>query len=459
MKKALRFVFDSFSLDKKANQVRFAYTIELADGTEESCTETLAFPGLTPEAWDHIPSALLERLLQTLHLALGMSYWKMYCPPELVALGYPLHAKQAAFWQTVYTKGLGEFFYHNKIDFRDLIHFSADDSAAVSPIGFVRQDRSLVPIGGGKDSLVTAELLRRHKHPFIGITLGTSWVQERIIEKMEIDSIVIERKLDPVMIERSKSGEAYNGHIPISSIYYFVSVLAAALYDYRYIAFSNEWSANFGNVNYLGSEINHQWSKSLEFEQFAREYVHTFLTPDITPFSFPRPMHEIEIVRRFVEYPQYFSVFSSCNRNFVLSKQQPEQEGARWCGECPKCAFVFTLLSAFISKEKLVMRIFGRNLFANASLLPLFKSLLGVESFKPFECVGTPEEMKVALARAHEGKEYIGDPIMEWFHREVRPTLADIPAMESHVFTMQSISTLPEEFRPFFDEVYAHSRT
>jgi hypothetical protein len=68
-----------------------------------------------------------------------------------------------------------------------------------------------------------------------------------------------------------------------------------------------------------------------------------------------------------------------------------------WCGQCPKCLFAFIILSPFISPKKLV-GIFGKNLFEKESLLPDFKELIGESATKPFECVGTIDEINLALS-------------------------------------------------------------
>lgn len=64
-----------------------------------------------------------EAALFALHLAGGTSYYKTCCPKEIEVQSGKLNADQAAFWNTVYERGLGEFFYQNQIDFRKLIQF------------------------------------------------------------------------------------------------------------------------------------------------------------------------------------------------------------------------------------------------------------------------------------------------------------------------------------------------
>ncbi|EKE15893.1 MAG: hypothetical protein ACD_11C00085G0002 [uncultured bacterium] len=210
------------------------------------------------------------------------------------------------------------------------------------------------------------------------------------------------RQIDPKLLELNKEKGTYNGHIPISVYYAFLILLMAALFDYKYAVVGNEKSANYGNVEYLGQMINHQWSKSEEFENLFKKYVKKFITPDIEYSSPLRNMTELQVVEGFVKYPKYFKVFSSCNKNFKISRPSFAKASAgKWCGECAKCLFVFICLAAFLPKKG-VLNIFGKNLFEDKSLIPLFEELIGVRNFKPFECVGTPEEVKEALKKIVE---------------------------------------------------------
>jgi hypothetical protein len=76
------------------------------------------------------------------------------------------------------------------------------------------------------------------------------------------------------------------------------------------------------------------------------------------------------------------------------------------------------MMRAFLPAET-VNKIFWKNLFADAALLPLFKELLGIEGCKPFECVGTNEEMLIALKLASERGFWAG----EWAIEKIWQTL------------------------------------
>jgi hypothetical protein len=218
-------------------------------------------------------------------------------------------------------------------------------------------------------------------------------------KQVDAPRIIQTRQLDSKLFAMNKSGERYNGHVPITGILSFISLLTAYLYGFDEIVLSNEKSANIGNMMLDSIEVNHQRSKSEGFETAFQAYVKKNISKEIRYYSILRPRSELRIVQEFCNYPQYFHSFSSCNRNFHLSGSQLSGEDLR-CGKCPKCVFVYTMMRGFLPAE-VVNEIFGKNLFADEALLPLFRELLGIEGCKPFECVGTNEEMIVALQLAN----------------------------------------------------------
>lgn len=236
----------------------------------------------------------------------------------------------------------------------------------------------LIPIGGGKDSCVTAELLSEEKDNNLCLIIGG---KEPSVKSAEIagygDKIVyVKRTIDKNLLELNKQG-FLNGHTPFSSMLAFLAYLIAYLTGKKYVALSNESSANESNVE--GENINHQYSKSFEFEQDFREYADKYLNAGVEYFSMLRPLNELQIAMLFAKNEKYHKIFRSCN---VGSKSTPWE----WCGICPKCLFVYIILSPFLYKEKLV-EIFKDDLYERKSLLNTFIELCGYGETKPFECV------------------------------------------------------------------------
>jgi UDP-N-acetyl-alpha-D-muramoyl-L-alanyl-L-glutamate epimerase len=329
--------------------------------------------------------------IQNLLFHIGMieliSYWKAACSPLVIVKGHHLDKWQIDWWKNVYYQGLGEFFYTNDIhtgidDFMKI----ESDGQAVKREHFGLDDKILVPIGGGKDSVVSLELLRKEfeVRPFILNPRGASIETCYKAGYSNNQVAEINRTLDPLLLKLNSEG-FLNGHTPFSALLAFYTLLVAALSGYRHIALSNESSANEPTV--AGTDVNHQYSKSFAFEKDFRNYVHEYLSEDFNYFSFLRPLSELQIARLFALQVKYYPVFKSCN---VGSKTDI------WCGKCPKCLFAWIILSPFIPLNELV-QIFGKNLFEDAGMIRYLKELTGIDEVKPFECVGTIEEVNAAL--------------------------------------------------------------
>ncbi|MDP1845428.1 MAG: Mur ligase family protein [Candidatus Moranbacteria bacterium] len=430
MPKAKNFFFLGYKFDAKSLKINFDYRIDFFNREPLDFTETIVLP----RAPKNISQETLRKFLEPLHIILGISYYKLYCPPK-IRLSFGLSKEQADFWNKVYRKGLGEFLYRNKLDPKKIARFPHAKIKTQS-VDIEVTDRALLGIGGGKDSIVAAELLHDFSITSFAVeTQREDRIFDEVMKKINKPSLKIKRFLDPKIFE-AYEGE-YNGHVPISAIFAFLGLFSAALYGYKNVIVGNEHSSNFGNIRYKGEIINHQWSKSAEFESMFQDYTKKYITPDIVYFSLLRPFHEIRVAQMFSKYKKYFPIFTSCNKNFTVSK---ERASFLWCGECPKCAFVYLMLAPFISKKELI-DIFGKNLFANEKLLPLFRDLLGFGKLKPFDCVGTFEESQAALYLA--SKNYKNDVVM----KVLLPGIKNPHYLVKQVFKTAPAPTLPAPFK------------
>ncbi|MCK4635453.1 MAG: hypothetical protein KAT32_01185 [Candidatus Moranbacteria bacterium] len=428
--KAEYFHFCGYEIDSKNKEISFKYKIEFSNkGPLEFIDKVIL-----PEATEKIREEKFKKFLEPLSIILGISYYKLYCPSR-VKLSYKLSKEQAEFWNIVYRKGLGEFLYRNQLNFDQMAKFPYSEIEA-SPVSVDIKDKILLGIGGGKDSIVASELLKDFDvTSFLIETQRTDELSESVSEVIGNPILRIQRELDPKIFEKHEG--SYNGHIPISAIFAFIGLLTSALYGYKYIVVANECSSNFGNIEHCGEVVNHQWSKSMEFESMLQEYTRKFITLDIAYFSVIRQFHEIRVAKIFSQYKKYFSVFSSCNKNVRIYKDRPE---TLWCGECPKCTFVFLMLAAFLSKKEL-LKIFGKNLFEEKSLISLFNDLLGFGSLKPFDCVGTFEESQAALFLS--SKKFKDTLVVKTF----LPKIKSPEKIVKKVFKTSYSPTLPAPFR------------
>lgn len=381
----------------------------------------------------------LDNLVFHLGLMEIPSYWKATCSPEIEIKTGILNKEQIKWWKDLILKGMGQFFYENKIDFTrpNFIKITSPFSSkskkykksAIAEKLSLLENKVLVSIGGGKDSIVTLEKLKKRRAKIGCFLVNPTKAMKDIIKVAGIkprtrtssvqsrDLVIIKREIDPALLELNKRG-FLNGHTPITAVLSFLSVLAAVLFNYKNIAFSNEKSADESNVKYLGKIINHQWSKSSEFEKKFRYYCKKYLVRNVNYFSYLRKYTELEISKMFTKYPRYFSVFSSCN--LVLAEKLKK----RWCGNCPKCLFVYATLYPFLEKEQF-LKIFGSDIFENRKLLPAMKGLINPEKAKPFECVGTKKESLITFYLCWRKASRAGDLpfLLKYFENKILPRI------------------------------------
>ena len=346
----------------------------------------------------NINNNFLEYLFFNYGIVNIINYYKLTCPKKVtIECGY-IDDEQINFFKKLLYNGLGEYFYRNQIDlkFEDFTNFEINSSKTFD---FKLEDKfngNLIMIGGGKDSIVSLELLENEHENNKCFLFERNIYPKNMPSYNSIytanytddDIVIFSTEIDNLLIDLNKQG-FLNGHVPVSSLLAFSSYIMAYLTNKQYIVTSNEASSNESSVK--GTNINHQYSKSIEFENDFRNYTKKYFTKEIEYYSLLRPLLEIEIAKLFSKYEKYHNIFRSCN---LSSKNS----NTNWCCNCPKCLFVYIILSPFIAQEKLET-IFGKNMLNDESFLNDFKGLLGTTENKPFECVGTYEEVKYACSK------------------------------------------------------------
>lgn len=332
---------------------------------------------------NNIDNNLLNSMVFRIGLIELISYYKCVCPKNIVLEAGYLEEDEKEWFKKLYLNGLSEFFYVNniKVD-NDIFEFINKGKKIDSFNTTYYGSGNLIPIGGGKDSIVTLELLKNYDNKCFAI--NPKQVHLDCCEEVELYSV--KRTIDKNLLELNEKG-FLNGHTPFSALVAFVSYLVAYLTNRKYIVLSNEGSANEETV--IGTNVNHQYSKTYEFENDFYNYTKKYFKIDIKYFSLLRPIKEIQIAYLFSKYTKYHKVFRSCN---LGSKKSPWE----WCCNCPKCLFVYIILACFLEKDKMI-EIFGEDLLDRKDLEEYFLELIGQKDTKPFECIGTIDEVKFAM--------------------------------------------------------------
>ncbi|MFC4144673.1 hypothetical protein ACFO0M_00215 [Micromonospora mangrovi] len=430
------FTFPSYSIDFATGEALFDYALTGPDG-EQRFTEVITLP-LPAEPPSDETVATLNRVLELLHVVAGVSYYKAAAPHRLV-LPTPLGAGAVKLVTAVYTKGLAEYAYRNQLphvlELRPEVPAGSPEPAA--PLD-TSERRPLSTVGGGKDSIVSLEALRRAGFDPVPFSVNPNHVIVSVNEASDLVPLAARRRIDPVLFDLNAAG-ALNGHIPVTAINSLIAVATAVLHGLGPVVMSNERSASDPNLIWNGHEINHQWSKGVEAEGLLRAALaeHAGLTEPY--FSLLRSLSELHIARLFAAIDRYDDVVTSCNAAFKL-----RDASERWCRNCPKCRFVFLAMAPFMSRER-VTHIFGGDLLADPAQIPGYRELLGVDGHKPFECVGEVEESVVALSLLAEQPQWRDAPVVRALVDAV-PDTAWSAAATSDVFTPGGPNHIPAPY-------------
>lgn len=410
-----RFAYRGYEIEENDSCLKITYRFETLGLSE------FAPVWVFPKAEGDCRRWSEDRLMQDMIFSLGMveliSYWKIACPPTVTVEAGRLNQDQIDWWKDLYFNGLGEFFYVNGIKEADPNHFmdiqcagqlkapctdqykERHEECGVETVG--KGNGVLVPIGGGKDSAVTLELLRLARKPVCAYIINPRGATIHTTEVAGLDAahvISAKRTLDSNMLELNCQGYL-NGHTPFSALVAFSGIIAARMHGLTMVALSNESSANESTVQ--GSTVNHQYSKSFKFEEDFHYYQTTYLKGSAYYFSMLRPLSEFQIARFFAGQKQYHGIFRSCNAGSKTDS---------WCGHCPKCLFVYLILSPFLKPQE-VRDIFGRNMLDDWDMKETLDQLIGIEEEKPFECVGSRDEINTAIVLTIKGLEEAGEAL------------------------------------------------
>lgn len=382
------FIYESYDIEEHPGQVVLTYHFSVPGLRDFAPQWTLPMPE-TPVLKPADP--VFQNLVFSLGMVELVSYWKIACPPLVRVKCGRLNEEQILWWKQQYLLGLGEFFYKNGITVTidDFMTICTEGTAFSVSTEDLPLHGCMIPVGGGKDSIVSMELLKDFAEDNCCYIMNP---RGATVESAEIagygDRIVgVGRTLDKNMLELNKLG-FLNGHTPFSALVAFSGVLMAAVYGKKYVVLSNESSANESTVT--GSDVNHQYSKSFRFEEDFNSYEKKFIGSGVHYFSLLRPWSEFQIAAYFARLGKYHAAFRSCNAGSKTNI---------WCGNCPKCLFVWVILSPFLSTAELEA-IFGSNLAEKDELWETLRQLCGMTPEKPFECVGSRDEICFALKLA-----------------------------------------------------------
>ncbi|MCB1255896.1 MAG: hypothetical protein KDB26_02240 [Microthrixaceae bacterium] len=434
------FIIDEFRLSGSTVELDYAF------GDPESptyrFTEVVEFEsplGDTPQ---------VRCALRILHLLAGTSYYKSIAPCPIVVDS--LNAVERALMQGMYDGGLREFAYRNGLTVPLPVDLAERDSEAGSVTdasepdesnGVVGSDRVLIPVGGGKDSALVADLIPDGTL----LSVNPTGAHEHLAESLGRSLIKVKRTLDPQLRDLVARG-ALNGHVPVTAINSAISVAVAASAGFGYVAMGLERSASEPTLISDGVEVNHQYSKSAAGEALLRDA----LSPTgVTYFSLLRPLTELAIGVSVAERGLVGDIVS-CNRVFTIWSENEASRTQRPCGDCAKCLFTSLMLAPALTPAE-IRDHFGRDLLDEEAHIEPVRELWSAA--KPFDCVGERHETAAALVLLAESPAWAQQIVPKTLVDEARVVLAEQADDPITYLNVDSVESVPERFRPLIEEL------
>jgi hypothetical protein len=432
-----RFRFLGWRLEAAAGRIDLAYALDTEE-LHELVELGAPVSGLAPARM-----AALERAVGLLHLVAGVSYYKACFAPEISIEDGPPDQELAGFLRHLYARGLAECRYVNGLRGREIPPFPSREGASAAAGAAGLTDRPLVPVGGGKDSIVTLEAVRGAGLDPLLFSVGAPAAVLRTVAVSGLPHVTVTRTLSPRLLELNRAG-AINGHVPVTAITSCLAVIAALVHGAGQVVMADERSASAPNLVWDGVEVNHQYSKSWDFERRFAAVVAETVASDLGYFSLLRPWSELAIARRFAGLPEYHHAFVSCNRAYLLDR---DRRTPSWCCDCPKCRFVALALAPFLDNDRIVS-IMGSDLLGDPAQIPGFAALLGLDADKPLECVGEVEEARVAMGLLTASAGWRDRAVVRALGADPRVVGLSSRDVEA-VFTPSSEHALPAAYRGF----------
>lgn len=435
------FHYRDLRIDATAFTLEFDFEL-CGEGVCEVFTETVS---LTPvRSSDLVDWPRVRGLAVLLGAIIGLSYYKAAAPSTYVIDVEGMTQAGVDYLANAVRHGMAEFAFRNKLP--GLLEPTIAVTAGLSP-GWAPESHltpsgdPLVPIGGGKDSVVTVELLAAARMHPVQFAVNPNQIMYRVARVKGHPMIAATRTLDPKILDINSSG-GLNGHIPVTAINSLISLVQARLVGFGPVVMSLEASASEPTLWWDGLPVNHQWSKSEEAEALLQDV----LGPQAglsagAYFSLLRPYSELQIARHFAALSEYHPVVTSCNRAFRLGVTD-----GRWCAQCDKCRFIFLILSPFLPSTVLT-RMFSDNLLDNLQHLEGYRALLGLHDHRPFECVGEQAESMVALTWVAHQSDWRNAAVVKALLEEIPELDRPHPELEQQVLGHRDFKTaLPSPY-------------
>ena len=176
------FIYEDFYLKDDDKQIEARFHFNISD--KFSFYPTISIPKNSLKNLPDMKKEVLNQLFFHIGMVELISYWKLTCSPKVIVKPYKLNEDQIKWWKKLYYNGLGEFFYLNSIkkDIKSFMHIETKGKPVKTSDSLLNNNSVLVPVGGGKDSVVTLEILKKSDFNIIPFVMNPRDASLRTIQ-------------------------------------------------------------------------------------------------------------------------------------------------------------------------------------------------------------------------------------------------------------------------------------
>jgi UDP-N-acetyl-alpha-D-muramoyl-L-alanyl-L-glutamate epimerase len=305
-------------------------------------------------------------------------------------------------WETLFRNVWGVWRWENDLpDYRlpRPAGPAAADAAAAMDLD-AGDPELLLLCGGGKDSLVSMRLLEQAGIDYDAFVYSHSTYGPGERQHRLVDALLAHRH--PRRVHRAwVLDDAVDA--PVAAAYpefrirrvvaaetvssYWTALPVALQHGFTEVALGITRSTDEHNLVWdeTGEAINYLWGMSAAAEELLGAYIQRQLVANLTTFHLLRPIYDI-------------NVFSLLRRDLdAVPSTHSCAQHKPWCGRCAKCVYVWMNYAAWLPPETVAATV-PVNLFDLPANRPILRKMLGLESHKPTDCVGTVSEARLAFA-------------------------------------------------------------
>jgi hypothetical protein len=423
------------SLDVATGEAAFGYRLGDDEFTERLTLDPALLRDTAPEQ--------VDAALDLVHLVMGTSYYKLRAPGR-ITVRRPVSKAQFAAAEAAYSAGLGEFAAVNRLPLPHTVQWDVEVRDAPAP-PVAGERGALLPVGGGKDSALALVVIPDGT----ALAVNPTDAQRDVARAAGTPLLGVRRRLDPLLIRRTADG-GLNGHVPVTAINSAISALVAVLGGHDPVVFANERSADEETMSVGGVPVNHQYSKSYEFE---RLFAAAAAEIGVGYFSLTRQLSELATVAAVAALPLREHILS-CNRSYT-QRHMGGEATQRWCLHCDKCLFTFLCFAVFLTPAE-AGRMFGGNPLADPSLVDGFRVLWATD--KPFDCVGERAESAAAMAHLAGSRAWGDQPVVRELGQEAAAFAAVTGSTVAGFLPPRGEHAVPERYLAPLQQALAAAR-